>query len=584
VIAGESARPTVAQEDLDTSSSPLSPNPAPAFGLTPPERAWLFTATLAVFLLTLIPPSLARTFGPEDRVHIGTYWYTADFSVYLAAMREAMTSQSWLVHNHTTAEPHAPALIFPLYVAIGKLAFITGLPTLALYAAVEAAGRVMLSVTVYLFAAHFLASAGQRRLAWVLGVLAGGIGIWVGLAQRALGVAVEEVKGINPFVETATFGALWAAPHIALGLSATLLAIVLASLALQGSRGALIALAVDVAVLGFVHPFNLPVLLVAFGISALVWIARTPAPSPAARLRAAVWPITVVIVAGIAASPIVLYSARTFALDPFWSAAYGAQNAMLSPPPWELPLDYGVVLLLAPVGILALRRHALSPSQTLLLIWIATTLPFMYAPVPYQRRFAVGLFAALAVLSALAWPLVQQSALALADRLGAGPRQRRHVARRLTVYPLMIFGFTSTLFVFLGITASAMTNSPVPIYFVDRDTYQLGQWLADRTGPDDVVAAAYETGNVLSGMLPGRVVVGNVGITPHGKEKYYRLEAMFRGDLSGEETRAFLRANRVTYLVVGPEERKLGPNDPGVQLGLPIALRIGNAIAYRLDP
>jgi hypothetical protein len=220
---------------------------------------------------------------------------------------------------------------------------------------------------------------------------------------------------------------------------------------------------------------------------------------------------------------------------------------------------------------------------TLLLIWVATTILFMYAPVAYQRRFAVGLFAALAVLSALGWPLVQQAALALSDRLGASARARRHVARRLTVYPLIIFGFTSTAFVFLGITASAMANSPVPIYFVDRDTHQLGKWLAARTGPDDVVAAAYETGNVLSGMLPGRVVVGNVGITPQGREKHQKLEEMFRGELSAEETRAFLRANRVTYLVVGGEERKLGPNDPGAQLGLPIALRIGNAIAYRVD-
>jgi hypothetical protein len=549
------------------------------------ERTWLFTATLALFLLTLIPPSLGRVFGPDDRVHIGTYWYTADFSVYLAAMREATTSQSWLVHNHTTSEPHAPALIFPLYVAIGKLASVTGLPTLALFATVEAAGRILLSVTIYLFAAYFITGIGLRRFAWVLGILTGGIGIWVGLVQRAFGVAAEDAKGINPFVETATFGALWAAPHIALGLSATLLAIVCAGLAFQGSRRALAALAVDVGVLGIVHPFNLPVLLIAFGVYALFCITRTPAPSLGIRIRAAAWPLAVATVAGLAATPVVLYSARTFAMDPFWSAAYGAQNVMLSPPPWELPLDYGVVLLLAPAGIVALIRGSppLAPAHTLLLIWIATTLLFMYAPVPYQRRFAVGLFAALAVLAALGWPLVQQGALSLANRWNTGARQRRHAVRRLTVYPLIIFGFTSTAFVFLGITASAMANSPVPIYFVDRDSHQLGKWLAARTGPDDVVAAAYETGNVLSGMLPGRVVVGNVGITPQGLEKHRKLEAMFRGELSADETRSFLHANRVTYLVVGGEERKLGPNDPGAQLEMAIALRVGNAIAYRFE-
>jgi hypothetical protein len=78
------------------------------------------------------------------------------------------------------------------------------------------------------------------------------------------------------------------------------------------------------------------------------------------------------------------------------------------------------------------------------------------------------------------------------------------------------------------------------------------------------------------------VVVGNAGVTPNLKEKNRTIEALYKGKLSPEETRDFLRANRVTYLVVGGEERKLGDNDPGAQLGLPVALRQGSAVAYRV--
>src|SRR5687768_1900458 len=102
-----------------------------------------------IFLLVLTPPTLARLFGPADRVHLGTYWYTTDFTVYLAAMREGMVSPSWLIHNHMTAEAHNPAFLFPLYVGIGKLAAVSGLPIMALYAVAETLGRLALILGVY---------------------------------------------------------------------------------------------------------------------------------------------------------------------------------------------------------------------------------------------------------------------------------------------------------------------------------------------------------------------------------------------------------------------------------------------------
>jgi hypothetical protein len=205
----------------------------------------------------------------------------------------------------------------------------------------------------------------------------------------------------------------------------------------------------------------------------------------------------------------------------------------------------------------------------------------MYFPVPYQRRFAFGLQPVLAVLAAVGWPLGQQLARALAARLGLPEALQPSAARRLTMYPLLTLGFTATLASYLAVTVSAASNQPVPIYMVDRDTYALGTWIAERSGPDDVVAGSFNTGNALAGLLPGRVVLGYDVATLHAREKRLTLEAIYRGELSTEEIRAFLAANRVSYLVVGPEERKLGPEDPGARLGLPEAARVGEAIAYR---
>lgn len=599
------------------------------------ERARLALIAGMLFLLTLVPPTAARLFGPADRVHIGTYWYTSDFSVYLAAMREGMASPSWLVHNHMTAEPHAPAFIFPLYVGLGKAAGALGVPLLAAYGALETLGRIALLASAYAFASRFITVPSLRLLAFTLALGSGGLGVWVSLAQRLLGAGEGEVRPFNAGVEITPFGTLFSAPHLPLGLAATLLAIILAASAFEGSRTALAALAIDLLVLGLVHPFNLPVLLATCAAGAALRLARalvdadrSPEPAPdggartpdsareasdpeggagargrraahalARRLRASAWPVATALVAAAAGAPLVLYNALTFSRDPFWSATYGEQNLMRSPRPWELPLDCGVVFLLAPLGLVALSQQSrgaeprdgtLAPAgdraraTELLLVFVGVVLVFIYLPVSFQRRFAVGLVPALATLAALGWPLLHQGALRLADRLGAGPATRRRVARRLIVYPLVILGFTATAFVYLGIVMSAATNAPIPFYFVDRDTYTLGTYLAARSGPDDVVLGAYETGNVLAGMLPGRVVLGNIGVTPRAREKGEAIRALYAGELTAEQARAFLRASGATFLIVGEQERKLGPHDPGASLGLPLVLRVGNALAYRV--
>src|SRR5712691_8628442 len=111
--------------------------------LTRDEVRWVVLITVIVLILTQLPPTVQRLAGPPDRVHVGTYWYHTDFSAYRAAMIEGASTPSWLIHNPSTAEPHHAALMFPLYVTIGKISAWTGLPLLAVYGAVEMLARLL---------------------------------------------------------------------------------------------------------------------------------------------------------------------------------------------------------------------------------------------------------------------------------------------------------------------------------------------------------------------------------------------------------------------------------------------------------
>ena len=571
----------------------VNAGPRPWGRVSSQEWRWIAIVTALILLMTQGPPTVQRLAGPSDRVHLGNYWYATDFSAYSAAMLEGATSDSWLIHNPATAEPHHPALMFPLYVTIGKAATATGMPMLALFAAVEMLTRILLPVTIYLFVATFLLRVRDRRFAFLLAAFSAGLTLF--LVPLLDTFDIKTTLGGQPSVQVVTFALFFTAPHLGLGLVATLTSMIAFSAACRGSRVGLILVAVSVFALGLVHPFNLPTVISTFGLYTLARMIG--------ERRVTIRPILACVVAGIAGVPLLLYNFVTFTLDPFWSKTHGEANTLPSPRPWELPMDYGIVFVLALVGAVVLTRswrgqprsieqgndggsdalveQPLMTEPGILVAWLVTGLVWMYVPLAYQHRLAFGLQPAMAVLAAVGW---RPTVSLLGGAITRFAHVRARLARSTVSIVLIVLALSLPSAVYLGLLTSAATNAPIKLYSLDRDTYEVGQWLASHTGTEDVTLGSVTTGVVLSGFLPSRVVIARPAGTIDFPEKLKEVEAMYEGQLSDADLLRFLRANRVSYIVVGPEERKLGPNDPGAQLGLPVVDGVGGAVAYRLPP
>jgi hypothetical protein len=535
-----------------------------------------------LLLLTLIPPTVGRLLGPTDRVHLGTYWYSTDYSTYLAAMREGATSPSWLVHSHFTPEAHDPALMFPLYVGLGKLARALAIPLEHAFMIAEWAARIVLTVGLYLFVTTF-ASSRTRRAALVLAIFGGGLSIFAAATTVGTGETFN-LKG-KATVELLPFGTFFAAPHVALGLAFTALSFVLFLRATCGSRLALLPLGLAVLGLALVHPYILPVPITAFGVFAALQMVTAFARRDRTVSASNNWRdgSYAMVVATAAAAPLLLYNAWKFSFDPFWSVTYRGQQVIPTSRPWELVIDLGVPFLLAVVGAIALMRaEPMSPASALVLTWIAVALIWMYVPLPFQHRFAFGLPIALAVFAARGWPIVLEGARVLPTRFGLQSGIASVAAHRLALYTLAVLAFGTSATAFAVLCRSAAVNDPIWLYGIDRDTYYAGIWLADNTGPDDVVAASFETGNYLGGIIPGRTLMGNLTATLRPGEKHSTMEALFQGRLEQEQARRFLREHRISYLFVGEGEHALGPHDPGPALGLRVAHRAGSATIYKV--
>jgi hypothetical protein len=502
----------------------------------------------AVALLCGLPYLLAAAFGPPGLERLGTFWFGKDFSQYAAAMREGARQSGWLIHDHFSAEPHTPALMYPLYVAAGKVAALFGLSNVTVFATLEWLGRLAVFGAVYAFAAAFLEGRRQRRLAVILTLVSLGLDAWtlpLRLVLEGLGLQATAnllPDAINPYLEVSSFGVLLSAPHLMFGLALTLICAPLYLRAVEGKRVYLGLLGAGVLGLSLVHSFNTPVL-----VSVLV--------AHAAVTGRRAWPAA--LVAASAAAPMVLYSVALYSLDPFWSGTYGIQNLMPSPPVWGLPFDFGVVLLAAPLAWPIVRRWP-AERRWLLALWIGLGLAWMYVPAAYQRRFAFGVHPALGVAAAVG--LLELNAWLRARHVG-------WFGRRVVNYAVAIGTVSTSLLVYIALLASAVSNKPTEVYLWSYAEAAAAAWLGEHSTAEDVVLASTDFANPMVSTIDGRVVYGHSVASLDAKRKEAEVQRFYA---ASDDRSAILRESGATIVAVGPRERAMGAfdlsTDPGLNL------------------
>jgi hypothetical protein len=171
----------------------------------------------------------------------------------------------------------------------------------------------------------------------------------------------------------------------------------------------------------------------------------------------------------------------------------------------------------------------------------------IYAPVPFQRRFGLGLHTALSMLAALglAW-LVRRLPPARANR-------RRNIVLILTV--------PSTMLIVLVGPYMAITQGTFPFYLPQEDLRAV-DWLAQNVGERDAVLASYAIGNVIPTRAPCRVFVGHQFGTYRLDAKLRMVDAFFAVETPDLDRQALLRDYELTFVYYGSIERGEGGFDP----------------------
>lgn len=508
------------------------------------QPAWWLWPIL-VLVLASAPYVVAALLAPPGKVFLGSLLNSDDTAVYLSAMHQGAVG-GWLYRDAFSTETMRPVMMYSLYVLWGKLTGWIDPHHVVAYHFLRLAGAAALLWAVQrLLQVLFPGQEHRplRRAAFLLAAFSSGLGWLMAFlpSQAGLGFMAD-----ISMLELTTFMSLFVVPHFPWGLALELLTLTCFLRAVQAAErdrfpwrwsiaGGLACMG-----MGLIYPFLLAVAYTVLGATAAWgWVTRRPWARPA--LRSAL-PIVALPL------PLVAYYVYIFGFDPLWHATHVSGNLIISPSVPALALGYGLVLALAVAGGVRIvrERRKTGPGITLLWIWALLNGAMIYAPVPFQWRFAAGWHVALSALAA--WGLY-----GLLRRLPASRALRlRNVSLILTV--------PSTFLSVLVGPYLALTQGDYPFYLA-RGEVQAVDWLAGRVGQQDAVLASYPIMNLLPARASCRVFAGHQFATPRLHEKLASVHAFWDAATPDAERQALLRAGGITYVYHGRIERGEGEFD-----------------------
>lgn len=502
--------------------------------MTPSERRWLIVASGLIVLLTSAPYLIGLVKSSPDHPFSGVILLRDDLYSYFAKMRVGAEGE-WLYQNRYAVEPHRAAPLYLYYILLGKVAaFDAGkrIPIgqlIATYHISRALLGFALVILIYPVVGLLLTEPRQRRLAWVLIVLGGGLGwLMVLILREPLPFGSAP---IDLYVgEAVTYVPLLILPHLLMARAALLAGVLcfVRAVATIDWRWALAAgMCWLVATIGV--PFDI---LVAGSIVG-GWIVARWAISRQ-------FPSHMVWLALLGGLPGVLFDIVTLLViqgDPVY-AAWNAQNQLGLPHVLHLISAYGMQFTLVLAGARAVIKRR-DPYADLFVGWLIASPLLWLVPVPFRLRLIEGFMIPLGVLSIAGLFYVIR---AWSDWL-----------RRAAIAGLLLLLLPSGLFIILGSIAQPLYGAA----YDTRDHVAAMEWLRQNVVVDSIILSSEETGVMLPAFAPVRVVLGHGFETPSFAQKEREAQAFFAGSGTVAERRSVLERYNVRYIWFGSAERVL---------------------------
>ena len=507
----------------------------------PQERRWLFWFAVVVLLVTSIPYLLGFALQGDAQRFTGFVLGVEDGNSYIAKMLSGAAG-NWLFESPYSIEPQRGMLAFLPYILLGKLTAPPGQheQLIALFQLFRWIGGFLYIWATYDFLALFVTQVRYRRLGVALAALGGGLGGLIILGISALWQNNLPLEFYSP--ETFGFLSILTLPHLSVARALLLwgLCFYLRSESSPRSKRAGLIGGLLWLLLGIFQPLTIVSgwvvlfahLMVLMGLQLWNKLRHRPVD-----WRDFLFYLRRAVLMVLLSSPMVTYNFLVFKLDPFLNG-WEAQNLILSPPPLDYMLAYGLILAFSLRGLVYIWKNNQHADALLLLGWVILLPILIYAPHNLQRRLPEGVWAAWITLGMI------------------GIEVGGKIWRRLV--PALYFGFLPTL-ILLASLFQGVRQTSSDIYRPYDQTLAF-QSISTDAIPGSNVVCAFSTGNALPAWAPVRVVVGHGPESVHLPEYQEQVRQFYCGEISVDEALEWLSVNRIKYIILGPAESDLCSN------------------------
>jgi len=542
------------------------------------EIAPVMLWALAIVALTALPYLWAINRAPDGMQFQGFIWGVDEGNVYLAWIRQASEGRVLLRNQYTTL-PQEPRFLNVFLLALGRATAWTGRHPAVIFHAARLAGGLLLLVCIYLLAAFLSRSRAVRWATLGLASLGSGLGWLAAIWARSLpeymppplrppDYAPAPPHAWQVMPESVTFLSLLLNPLFVWSMAVMCLVLIAAALAVErgGLRWAALA-GVLLLVVGNMHTYDVFVLngAIILYFALMVLLRR-------ADLRRAAGQFAVMFAIGL---PAPVWAWWTAQQDPAYLEKIITKT--LSPPPLDLAVGYGIVLLLAISGAAyAIRARREQPRLLLPVCWVAANLPLLYAPVSFQRKMAEGLHIPLCALAAIGLVMVIAPRLASAPRgiapaPGALPAgQRRKLAARaagpsparlaLLVIAAVVLTMPSNALFVAGCLDNVATNNRAllhvlqPPIYLSFDEVRALEFLGREADEGDVVLCSSLTGSYVPPRARCLVFAGHWAETLHFDDAAKFVGRFLLPGRSARVLQAAVEQVGADYVIYGPQE------------------------------
>ncbi|MFA6043097.1 MAG: hypothetical protein WCV85_04820 [Patescibacteria group bacterium] len=503
------------------------------------ERPFAFWIATAAIILGVLPLVLGALWLRKGDVFMGfSTLAPSDTNVYFSMMEQARTTGHVFFTNVFTPEAQRYAFFQPLWAILGFLAGVFHLPNAILFHLVK-----IFLAGIFLWIAYkalllFIEKSLQRRIAFV--ALAFGMGLGGYVSPFLHLTSLQELLTKNPVdmwvSEAFTFTTLLHSPLFIISQILLLLTFLFAVRDEQ-SPGTVphFIFAGLTALLGILHPYDLPVIFCVLIILPFVRILYDRAFSIAKAKRS----IVRLAIMGLVTAGIGAYFIAVYQIEPALGG-WAKQNITTSPPIWNYCIGYGFLLVFAVWGWLRVVRLPRSLPMLFLLAWAPMHAFLLYVPVQIQRRFTNGLHIVFAILASFALVFLWEQIIA---RTQNSPL--KIVWRSGTVWLAILLLCYSPLYLMARDISRSYVYTPGEwsLYMQPKTTLETMDWL--KTQPPGITLSVSTTSYILSGrtLLPTYFAHGHQTLGYFEKQKgVYETFTTPEGN-----PEAFLRQEGIRY-------------------------------------